>query len=719
MLWLLLVATLAGPPPQEVSEGFVPIEPGVRLHYRKVGSGKNAVVLPMGSWLEGPLAPLAREDRTLIFYDTRGRGRSGLVPASKISFANELSDLDAVRRHFGLEAMALVGWSHYGMMTTVYAIRNPSRVTRIVQITPGGPRSDPYLAEGMKQIEARVDGKAYAALDARRKAGDFAKDPEAECRANSTVMRPAFFGDPSAISKMTFDACAFETEWSANQDPWWGALFGSMVPWDYVLQARASKTPRLVLHGDKDFIPFAASREWAEGNPNARLLVMKGVGHHPFVEDASGFFAAVNPFLDGKWPDEAQEVVAAPSPTKTAATLVKEAREAYGRGDRETFRKNSEELVRRRPGDVWLLYNLACGQALTGQGEAAQRTLAEFAARRAWTDLDADDDLATIRQSEGYRRAAATLAALKGERISSGAARAFTIHEKGLVPEGVAYDPKTKAFFVSSIRRRKILRVGPDAEVSEFVSPARDGLRSAAGLRVDPARRTLWVASEAIPSMDGYVKDQSLSAAVFEYDVDTGKLRKEHRPGGGGEPPGFDDLTVAPDGRVFVNDGTHPRIWTIAPGGALEVFVEDEAMGATQGLAVSADGKTLYVSDYRGLFAVDLAARRVRRIAVPPDLALNGIDGLVFHGGGLVAIQNGVRPHRVIRLDLASDGVTVSRARILEMNHPDFDEPTLGVVVEDALYFTADSQGQKFLDEKKPVTPEDMREAVILKLPLH
>ena len=176
---------------------------------------------------------------------------------------------------------------------------------------------------------------------------------------------------------------------------------------------------------------------------------------------------------------------------------------------------------------------------------------------------------------------------------------------------------------------------------------------------------------------------------------------------------------MASDGRVYVNDGLHPRIWTIPPGGELSVFVENDAMGGTQGLALSADGKILYASDYRGLFAIDVATRRVRRLSVPPDLALNGIDGLVIHGSSLVAIQNGVRPHRVIQVDLAPDGVTVSGVRILVMNHDDLDEPTLGVVVGDTLYFTADSQGQKFLNEKKRIAPEEMREAIILKLPLH
>src|SRR5262245_12310729 len=117
------------------------------------------------------------------------------------------------------------------------------------------------------------------------------------------------------------------------------------------------------------------------------------------------------------------------APGKSSAQLVKEARAAYDRGDRETFRRDYEELVRRRPGDVWVLYNLACGQALTGQSEAAQRTLLEFAAFRVWTDLEADEDLASVRGTDGYKKAAAALAAVQDQRVSGGATRAFTIAE--------------------------------------------------------------------------------------------------------------------------------------------------------------------------------------------------------------------------------------------------------------------------------------------------
>jgi sugar lactone lactonase YvrE len=417
--------------------------------------------------------------------------------------------------------------------------------------------------------------------------------------------------------------------------------------------------------------------------------------------------------------------VAAPPPTpvpspKTAAELARQGNEAYRAGDMNAFLRSYSEAARLRPGDTRILYNLACAQSRNGKSSAAVATLRELAALRVAADIVGDTDFDAIRGDAGFREVVAKMAALREQRVTSGATAAFTIPEKELAPEGVALDPVTKAFFVASVRKGKIVRIGPDGKITDFVPAGRDGLRSALGIGIDAKRRTLWVANETIPLMNGAKEGDPPDSALFEFDLDSGKLRKKHLPPASPTPPSFDDLTVAADGHVYVNDGGSPRIYDFTPErGELRVWLESDVIGrGTQGLAATPDGLALYASDYRGLYRIDTATKRVAPLPVPSDAALSGVDGLVYFEDGLIAIQNGIEPHRVVRLDLSSDGLRITRARILEMNHPAFDEPTLGTIVNGTLYFTANNQGHRYYDTKHPFRPEDLRDAVILKLSL-
>ena len=292
----------ASPP----AEGFVTVEPGVRVAYRIVGSGPETLVTPWPSGSPG-LDRLA-VGRRVIYYNPRGRLGSDPVDPSKVSFENEVADLEAVRKHFGLERMMLLGWSHYGMMTGVYTIRHPDRVSRLVQMTPGTPRRTPYLEEGMKTMRERADAAGVARLEERKKAGEFTGKPDALCREDRRVSLAAFVADPRDVEKLELDSCRFVNEQGEAQEKWWGALFGSMGDWDYRREAAALSVPRLVVHGEKDFIPFGGSREWVSGNPNARLLVIPNVGHFPHVEAPETFFPAIETFLSGGWPEGAVTV---------------------------------------------------------------------------------------------------------------------------------------------------------------------------------------------------------------------------------------------------------------------------------------------------------------------------------------------------------------------------------------------------------------------------
>ena len=128
-------------------------------------------------------------------------------------------------------------------------------------------------------------------------------------------------------------------------------------------------------------------------------------------------------------------------------------------------------------------------------------------------------------------------------------------------------------------------------------------------------------------------------------------------------------------------------------------------------------GEFLYVADYiGGLSRVRIADGGVEKLAVPAAVSDYGIDGLYRHGSRLVAIQNGIQPHRVTAFKLSNDGLAIESAEILAMNLPEFDEPTLGTVVGDDFYLVANSHWNRF-DENNEL-PDGLTGPIVLKLSL-
>jgi sugar lactone lactonase YvrE len=274
---------------------------------------------------------------------------------------------------------------------------------------------------------------------------------------------------------------------------------------------------------------------------------------------------------------------------------------------------------------------------------------------------------------------------------------AFQLPDKHFNPEGIAFDERSGSFFVSSLRRRSIVRVAFDGAVTPFVETGRDGIWMVTGIDVDPQRRLLWAASNAADRMIGFRESDAGRSGIFVFDLDSGRLvhRLEHqRPG----RRNADDLEIAPDGTVFSSDAINGAIYRVAQGSSqLEVFLPDGAFKGPQGLAVTPDGRTLFIADYAGsIDAVDVATKTRHRLLHPPEVSIRGIDGLEYASGALYAVQNGIEPNRVMRFALDAAGRAIIKADVLGINDPAFDEPTLAVVANNALYVVANSQGAAF-----------------------
>ena len=405
------------------------------------------------------------------------------------------------------------------------------------------------------------------------------------------------------------------------------------------------------------------------------------------------------------------------APVETVRALYAAATEAYNKKDYPEYLRNMEAVIAQRPVHPTLLRRLAAAYALNGRAADAAGVLRKMATLSLYYDALGDADFGAVRSDDGVQSAARALEAVRTRRIGSSEI-AWTIHDRLFVPEGIAYDPATRAFFVSSQYKRKIVRIDPSGAVQDFVPAGRDGLWMVFGIAVDPARRLLWAVSAAEPVMERYATADENATGVFAFDIRTGALAHKFVLPERSPAHRFDDLTVAANGRVFASDGGSGIVYSLEPAGtALEVFVPAGTIQGPNGLATTPDGRWLYVSDYAGyVFRVDTATKAVTRLAAPPDVALYGIDGLAWHNGSLIGVQNGVDPARIVRLDLSADGTRIDAARIIDMNQPRVAEPTIGVVVDGHYYYVANSFGALLRKPNSTLADQPLEDPVILKL---
>jgi hypothetical protein len=138
-----------------------------------------------------------------------------------------------------------------------------------------------------------------------------------------------------------------------------------------------------------------------------------------------------------------------------------------------------------------------------------------------------------------------------------------------------------------------------------------------------------------------------------------------------------------------------------------------------QGLTFSEDGNYVFIADYvKGPFRLEMATRKLIKIGATPENSLKGIDGLLFHRGTLLALQNGTYPLRVMRFQLNSTLDTITRADIIDQGRHELNEPTQGTLVGNDFYYVANSQWGAYDENHRPKPDAEWQDIVVLKYKL-
>ena len=271
------------PPPSQFVEAA-----GVRLHIRDTGPRDGPAVLLIhgfGSSLHTWEAwvPLLEDRFRLVSLDLPGFGLTGPDPTGDYSDERSVAVLVALMDRLGIGEAAVVGSSMGGRIAWRFAAAEPARVSKLVLMAPDGfasmgreygraPERLPWLMRLLpytapKPLLRRTMQNAYAVPGVLT---DAVVD-----RYHAMLLAPG-------VRRAILDR----------------VLQTRLMPPEPILAT--IRAPVLLLWGERDSaIPAFHAADYERALPNARTVILPGIGHVPMEEAPEASARALRAFLDG------------------------------------------------------------------------------------------------------------------------------------------------------------------------------------------------------------------------------------------------------------------------------------------------------------------------------------------------------------------------------------------------------------------------------------
>jgi len=239
-------------------------------------------------------------DFELIFYDQRGGGRSKDDGTQEITWRTHVTDLALVAHELAPGPLSLLGYSWGGLLAMLYALDAfgggdppldpaPTRPARMALIAPA-PITRDFRDDFELELAERQSSAAIDELRAQVVANGLRERDHAAYRQRLFEISVAgYFADPANARELT----PFRVTGRVQESVW-----KSLGDFDLASALKRVTCPVLIVHGREDPIPLASSRAAAAALPNARLEVLDGSGHVPYVEAREALFAALRRFFE-------------------------------------------------------------------------------------------------------------------------------------------------------------------------------------------------------------------------------------------------------------------------------------------------------------------------------------------------------------------------------------------------------------------------------------
>ena len=262
----------------QTQTGFAEVN-GTRLYYEVAGSG-HPLVLIHGSTLDtrmwdNQFEPFAQH-YTVVRYDVRGFGKSALPTGE--SYARP-DDLKGLLDYLDIAHASVLGLSMGGGIAIEFALTYPQATDALILVdaTLGGWPSSPEYAAFQNTVRVRArEAGVQAARDAW---------------LSGPFFTPAL-ENPAVAPRLVQIISDYAGGHWVHPYP-----IRELVP-PAIQRLDTIRVPTLIIIGERDIPDFQAIADRLQQRiPNARKVVMPGVGHMANMEDSERFNAIVLDFL--------------------------------------------------------------------------------------------------------------------------------------------------------------------------------------------------------------------------------------------------------------------------------------------------------------------------------------------------------------------------------------------------------------------------------------
>ena len=290
--------------------GFVESSDSVKIYFETTGAGEPLVLIAGGpgdshTYFKPYFDKLANKF-TVVYYDARGRGRSGKTTADKYSVDKDVEDLENLRRYLGYEKLNLFGHSYGGVVAESYALAYPEHVVRLILCNTfhGAAGWQNNIDNCNRHIQQSYPEVWTKLMDLRQHMASnktewrAVYDPCIENLYWFNVSKKKKYREDYRKLRQAEDTFS-ETVYYAiiGTDPDF-EVNGSMKDLDLRKRLTTLHIPTLILSGRGDKIATVQqAMEIQEAIPQSKIYIFEKSGHLPFVEQNKKFIETVTKFL--------------------------------------------------------------------------------------------------------------------------------------------------------------------------------------------------------------------------------------------------------------------------------------------------------------------------------------------------------------------------------------------------------------------------------------